>query len=69
MKIPMKNLLALIPREEDRARMRELSRRYRTARADGVLDDVLLEIEKHWRAVRRPMPTREEIREMLDDER
>lgn len=68
MKISMENLLALIPREEDRSRMREFSHRYRTARADGVLDDVMREIDKHWRAIRRPMPTREEVAEMLASE-
>lgn len=64
----MKNLLAMIGREEDRARMGELARRYRAARAEGVIDDVMREIEKHWRAIRKPMPTRDEVREMLEDE-
>jgi len=68
MKISMTNLLALIPREEDRERLREFSQRYRAARADGVIDDVLRELEKHWRAMRRPMPTRDEVRQMLDEE-
>jgi hypothetical protein len=68
MKISMTSLLALVGREEDRARLRELSRRYRTARAEGVLDDFMQEVEKAWRAIRKPMPTRDEVRQMLDDE-
>lgn len=68
MKISMNSLLALVGREEDRARLRELSRRYHAARAEGVLDDVMQEIEKAWRAIRKPMPTRDEVRQMLDEE-
>jgi len=67
MKISMDALLKLISVDADRARMRELSKRYRTARTDAVLDEVMNEIEKRWRAIRKPMPTRDEVREMLDE--
>jgi hypothetical protein len=72
MKIDLPTLLTLVPRAEDRARLLELARAYRAGRAGGVLDDVMVEVERHWRAIRRPMPTRAQLAEMLaeagDDE-
>lgn len=65
MKISMDVLMTMIPRAEDRARMTDLAEQYRTGRAEGVVDCVLDELDKHWRAIRRPKPSREEVVEML----
>lgn len=67
MKISMQVLMTLIPRADDRARITDLARQYRTGRQEGVLDSVLAELDRHWRPIRRPRPSREEVMEMLMD--
>jgi len=64
-KISMENLMTLIPQADDRARIVSIGANYKSTSAESALDDFMSEIERHWRAVRRPQPSRTEVAEML----
>jgi hypothetical protein len=69
----LESLLDLIPREGDRAELRDLGRRHNravvsrapAAEREAILDEAMARVQDHFRAIRHPLPSRDDLAQML----
>lgn len=69
----LEELVRLVAKPDDRTELLQLGRELhrerqaRSAAADEVLERIMDRIQWHFRAIRAPMPTRQDVEEMISE--
>jgi hypothetical protein len=70
--VTFESLLRLIPKEADRQKLRDLAREFSlgrqapgASRGEQALDQIMHQIQLHFRAIRHPLPGKQEVEQML----
>jgi hypothetical protein len=73
MNLSFNDLLKLVPKEAERRELNRLGREYAqaagqpaaAARTGPMLDEIMKQIQHHFRAIRHPLPTRAQVEQMM----